>query len=135
MFEEYPIFIISEEYPVFFMSKEYLLLLMSEEYLLFIMSEDYPLFIMSEEYPLYNLFTTKLFNLNLTRSTTSDEWEIYRFDEMEGKDFEILLIGFTFYLCHVQNLVFNDCANDNDKNTNKSGTMIVPLINVIHMVK
>ena len=33
--------------------------------------------------------------VSLTRSTTSNEWELSRFDEMEVNDFEILLIDVT----------------------------------------
>ena len=56
-----------------------------------------------------NPLTAKIFNWNfrpvevasLTRSTTSSEWKLFRFDEMEISDFEILLINVKFHLKHV----------------------------------
>ena len=55
-----------------------------------------------------NPLTAKLFNLNfhpltwscvsLTKSTTSSEWKLFRFDKMEVNCFQILLIDVTFYL-------------------------------------
>ena len=35
--------------------------------------------------------------VSLTRSTTSIEWKLYRFDKMEVNYFQILLIDVTFY--------------------------------------
>ena len=45
--------------------------------------------------------------VSLTRSTASSEWKLFRFDKMEVNHFEILLIHVTFYLQHVQKLVFD----------------------------
>ena len=36
--------------------------------------------------------------VSLTRSTTSSEWKLFRFDKMEVNCFKILLIAVTFYL-------------------------------------
>ena len=36
--------------------------------------------------------------VSLTRSTTSSEWKLFRFDKMEVNGFQILLIDVTFYL-------------------------------------
>ena len=39
--------------------------------------------------------------VSLTRSTTSSEWKLFRFDRMEVNCFQILLIDVTFYLKHI----------------------------------
>ena len=59
----------------------------------------------------FNPFTAKLFNLNfhpctwscvsLTRSTTSSEWKLFRFDILEVNSFQILLVDVTFYIWHI----------------------------------
>ena len=36
--------------------------------------------------------------VSLTRSTTSSEWKLFRFDKMEVISFQILLVDVTFYL-------------------------------------
>ena len=36
--------------------------------------------------------------VSLTRSTTSSEWKLFRFDKMEVNSFQILLVDVTFYL-------------------------------------
>ena len=63
----------------------------------------------------FNPLTATLFNRNfhslevvsLTRSATSSEWKLLRFDKMEVDDFDILLIDVTFCSQHVQKMVFN----------------------------
>ena len=39
--------------------------------------------------------------------TTSSEWKLFRFDNMDVNCFQILLIDVTFYLYHVQKVVLN----------------------------
>ena len=57
-----------------------------------------------------NPLTAKLFNLNfhslevsvsLTRSITSSDWKLFRFDKMEVNYFQILLIDVTFHFQYV----------------------------------
>ena len=51
----------------------------------------YPQIIQSEFSPTWSC-------VSLTRSTTSSEWKLFRFDKMEVNCFQILLIDVTFYL-------------------------------------
>ena len=39
--------------------------------------------------------------VSLTRTITSSEWKLFRFDKMEVSSFQILLVDVTFYLYHV----------------------------------
>ena len=39
--------------------------------------------------------------VSLTRSTTSSEWKLFRFDKMEVNSFQILLVDVKFYLDHI----------------------------------
>ena len=43
--------------------------------------------------------------VSLTRSTTSSEWKLFRFDNIEVNNFQIFLLNVTFYLWQVQNLI------------------------------
>ena len=59
--------------------------------------------------------------VSLTRSTTSSEWKLFRFDKIEVDDIEILVINVTFYVYHVQKLVCNVVIK-NEKTLNIIGT-------------
>ena len=58
--------------------------------------------------------------VSLTRSTTSSEWKLCRFDKMEVNCFQILLIDVTFYLYHVQKVVLDVLVKN--ENLNICGT-------------
>ena len=66
--------------------------------------------------PAFNRSTAKLFNWNFHSLEVVFRWrdthlqvsdKLFRFDQIEVNDFEILLIDVTFYLYHVQKLALN----------------------------